>query len=114
MDKVSIIVPCYNEEQAVELFYTEVQKVMNTIPEVVTEYIFIDDGSVDETLEKIKKMILKQNRIGCEERVKNKASFFTRPFCVTGSFEEFPVTQKALTCRWCAFAGRRMEITDFF
>lgn len=56
MDKVSIIVPCYNEEQAVELFYTEVQKVMNTIPEVVTEYIFIDDGSVDETLEKIKKM----------------------------------------------------------
>lgn len=39
-------------------------------------------------------MILKQNRIGREGRVKNKASFFTRPFFVTGSFEEFPVTKK--------------------
>ena len=54
---------------------------------------------VEGGIEKIKKMILKQNRIRREGRVKNKASFFTRPFCVTGSFEEFPVTQKALTCR---------------
>ena len=57
------------------------------------------EGGIGESLENIKKMILKQNRIGREGRVKNKASFFTRPFCVTGSFGEFPATQKALTCR---------------
>ena len=57
------------------------------------------EGGIEGALKKTKKMILKRNRIGREGRVKNKASFFTRPFCVTGSFGEFPATQKALTCR---------------
>lgn len=40
MDKVSIIVPCYNEEQAVKTFYAEVKRIMDTLPEVATEYFF--------------------------------------------------------------------------
>lgn len=57
-------------------------------------------------------MILKQNRIGRDGRVKNKASFFTRPFCVTGSFGEFPATQKELTCDGAHLRadGRKLQI----
>ncbi len=45
MDKISIVVPCYNEEESLPLFYREVSKVMEGIPDTETEFIFVDDGS---------------------------------------------------------------------
>ena len=45
MKKLSIIVPCYNEEESVPLFYPAVNKVMDTIPDLEPEYWFINDGS---------------------------------------------------------------------
>ena len=50
MKKLSIIVPCYNEEESVPLFYPAVNKVMDTIPDLEPEYWFINDGSKDNTL----------------------------------------------------------------
>lgn len=55
MKKISIIVPCYNEQESVQLFYNAVQKVYQTKiqtiwPEYQLEYWFIDDGSSDQTL----------------------------------------------------------------
>ncbi|MBM7701314.1 glycosyltransferase [Metabacillus iocasae] len=55
MKKLSIVIPCYNEEQTVNKFYEEAQKFMKLIPAVV-EYIFIDDGSRDKTLEQLRKL----------------------------------------------------------
>ncbi|MBR2726708.1 MAG: glycosyltransferase family 2 protein [Solobacterium sp.] len=52
MELLSIVVPCYNEEQAVELFYPELVKVLDTM-DVDREIIFVNDGSTDRTLEKI-------------------------------------------------------------
>ncbi|MGL9904418.1 glycosyl transferase [Enterococcus sp. DIV0802c] len=49
--KVSIVVPCYNEEKTVPLFFNEVEK-FKGIHEF--EYLFIDDGSRDNTLQAIK------------------------------------------------------------
>ncbi|EOS7947486.1 glycosyltransferase family 2 protein [Enterococcus hirae] len=49
--KVSIVVPCYNEEKTVSLFFNEVEK-FKGIHEF--EYLFIDDGSRDNTLQAIK------------------------------------------------------------
>ncbi|WP_455534876.1 glycosyltransferase family 2 protein [Roseburia inulinivorans] len=63
MDQLSIIVPCYNEEQTVELFYTEVQKVVEQMPDIQTEYLFVDDGSTDRTLEKIKELHTRDKRV---------------------------------------------------
>ena len=54
MDKelISIIVPCFNEEQSIPLFMEETEKVINDMKEnfnLSFEYIFIDDGSKDNT-----------------------------------------------------------------
>ena len=50
---ISIIVPCYNEEEGLDLFYLELKKVISNINNYDFEIIFIDDGSKDKTKEKI-------------------------------------------------------------
>ena len=50
MDKISVIVPCYNEEEALPLFYAEIQSVMAKMADVEWELCFVDDGSTDGTL----------------------------------------------------------------
>ena len=51
--KVSIVVPCFNEEKTVPLFFDEVEKFKGPHE---FEYLFIDDGSKDGTLAAIKKL----------------------------------------------------------
>lgn len=53
MKKLSIIVPCFNEEESIPYFYDEVKKVTNDM-DIKLELIFVDDGSRDKTLEVIK------------------------------------------------------------
>lgn len=48
--KISIIVPCRNEEEALPIFYGEVTRVMRTLPEHTYELLLVDDGSRDGTL----------------------------------------------------------------
>ena len=54
MDKISIIVPCYNEEKVLPLFYKEISKALKKIEGVSYELIFVDDGSRDKTLDLLK------------------------------------------------------------
>ncbi len=54
MDKISIIVPCYNEDKVIDMFYEELSKALSELGTVRTEIIFVDDGSKDETLQKLK------------------------------------------------------------
>jgi glycosyltransferase involved in cell wall biosynthesis len=53
---VSIIVPCYNEEESVELFYSVVNPVLKEIHGIDFEIIFVNDGSKDKTEERIRIM----------------------------------------------------------
>lgn len=55
MKTVSIVVPCYNEEDVLQLFYTETQKVLDTVSDYGFHYIFVDDGSRDRTLSILRK-----------------------------------------------------------
>lgn len=54
---ISVVVPCYNEEQAIGKFLVETRKIEREIFEKYGqsfEYIFVDDGSKDRTLEILK------------------------------------------------------------
>jgi len=53
MKKLSIVVPCFNEEDSIPYFYEEIKKVTKDM-NVDLELIFVDDGSKDKTLEVIK------------------------------------------------------------
>ena len=55
---ISIIIPCYNEEETIPLFYKEIEKIRNKISEADFEYIFIDDGSKDNTMPELRKLAL--------------------------------------------------------
>ena len=56
MKKLSIVVPCYNEAEALPLFYSAVEKVVNKIKELEIEYWFVNDGSKDNTLIEMRKL----------------------------------------------------------
>ena len=56
MDKLNIIVPCYNESDVLEKFYSEIKKITGGLKNVECKIIFIDDGSKDNTLKIIKKL----------------------------------------------------------
>lgn len=64
MEKISIIVPCYNEEKALPLFYEELQKNIKSFPKIVSfEFLFVNDGSKDNTLKIIKDLAAKDDRV---------------------------------------------------
>lgn len=57
MKKISIIVPAYNEEEVLKIFYEETIKILNQIKKDYDyEIIFIDDGSRDNTLIEMKNL----------------------------------------------------------
>ena len=54
--KLSIVVPCYNEEGNVEAFSNEVEKVFKG-KKIKYEIVFVNDGSKDKTIEKLYKLV---------------------------------------------------------
>ena len=61
MKKISLVVPCYNEEETVNLFYDEIQKIKSDFKGVSFEMIFVNDGSSDKTLEILRKLSSKDD-----------------------------------------------------
>ncbi|MEI3499349.1 MAG: glycosyltransferase family 2 protein, partial [Bacilli bacterium] len=59
--KISLVVPCYNEEEVIKLFYKEVSKVEKTMSKVSFEIIFVNDGSVDHTLDLMRELSSNKN-----------------------------------------------------
>ena len=56
MELITVVIPCYNEEKAIPIFYKEISKVIKKIKEVKFELLFIDDGSTDNTLEVLRSL----------------------------------------------------------
>lgn len=63
MDKISIVVPCYNEEAALGYFYEEMNRITEMMGSVSFELLFIDDGSKDETLSRIRQLADRDQRV---------------------------------------------------
>ena len=51
MDKLTVVVPCYNEEAALHPFFDAITAIAHQMSDVQFEFLFIDDGSKDKTLE---------------------------------------------------------------
>lgn len=62
MKKLSIVVPCYNEEEVLETFYKTVSEILKDV-KIEKEYVFIDDGSKDKTLEILRKLAKKDKNV---------------------------------------------------
>lgn len=56
MEKMSIVVPCYNEEEAIPIFYEALKKEAEALPDIELEIIYVNDGSRDRSLEEMKKL----------------------------------------------------------
>ena len=63
MKKISIIIPAYNEEESLPILYERLSKLMDNMKEYNFEILFVNDGSKDKTIEIIKNMREKDNRI---------------------------------------------------
>ena len=65
MSLLSVIVPCYNEEESVALFYQELTKndPFFKEKEIELELLYIDDGSKDGTVREVKKLIEQDSRV---------------------------------------------------
>lgn len=89
MDKIiSIIVPCYNEQYALSVFYKNLIEVLHKM-DYLYEIILINDGSCDGTLEVIKELAKNDNSITYISFSRNfgKESAMYAGFCnVTGDY----------------------------
>ena len=63
MKKISIVVPAYNEEQALPYFYQAVCEVAQELAEYAFEFLFVDDGSKDQTLSVVKDLRARDTRV---------------------------------------------------
>lgn len=62
-EKISTIIPCFNEEDSIPLFYEEITKVSKKMDYVDFEYLFINDGSNDNTLNILRDLSKKDKRV---------------------------------------------------
>ena len=63
MKKISIIIPAYNEEESLPMLYERLNKLMNQVKNYEFEVLFVNDGSKDKTIEIIKELRKKDERI---------------------------------------------------
>lgn len=61
--KLTLVVPAYNEQDAIPLFYEEAMRVEGELPGVEVEYLFIDDGSRDQTMEVLRQLHAQDPRV---------------------------------------------------
>ncbi|MBQ8002448.1 MAG: glycosyltransferase family 2 protein [Clostridia bacterium] len=64
MDKISIVVPCYNEELSLPYFYDEIIRIADLMKnDAEFEFVFVNDGSSDKTVEVLRELNKKDERV---------------------------------------------------
>lgn len=63
MDKISLIIPCYNEEDSLPYLYEELKTVSEVMSMQSFEFIFVNDGSKDKTLQILRELRAKDERV---------------------------------------------------
>lgn len=62
LETLSIVVPCFNEQEALPIFYKEIIKVAESLNSLEFEFVFVNDGSKDRTLEEMKALRQQDSR----------------------------------------------------
>lgn len=62
MSKISVIIPCFNEEEALPVYYQEMCRIMQQMKETEFELLFVDDGSSDKTLDILRHFHMEDDR----------------------------------------------------
>lgn len=63
MDKISVIIPCYNEQEAIPIFYDAIVKTAQDLSQAEMEFLFVNDGSKDESLKEMKALADRDERV---------------------------------------------------
>lgn len=71
MKLVSIIVPCYNEQESLPHLYEAVKVVMDALPQYQWELLFLNDGSKDKTIEIIQQLYEQDERVSYVDLSRN-------------------------------------------
>jgi glycosyltransferase involved in cell wall biosynthesis len=81
--KISLVVPFFNEEDGVEIFYRAVSPILNALPHYAFEVLCVDDGSSDATLERLVDLVGKDARFQVLELSRN----FGKEAALTAGFD---------------------------
>jgi glycosyltransferase involved in cell wall biosynthesis len=60
---ITVIVPCYNEEESLPLFYEEINRISKEMKKIDFEFLFINDGSKDKTLDIMRELASDDKRV---------------------------------------------------
>lgn len=63
MDRISIVIPCYNEQEAIPIFYEAISKTAEELRQAELELLFINDGSKDQSLAEMKQLAERDDRV---------------------------------------------------
>lgn len=63
MKLISIVTPCFNEEKNIEIIYTQIKEVFDKLPQYNYEHIFIDNSSIDKTVDLLKTIALQDEKV---------------------------------------------------
>lgn len=63
MKKITLIIPCYNEQEVLGILYEELKKVTGQMNQYVFELLFVNDGSKDDTLKILREMAEQDERV---------------------------------------------------
>lgn len=71
MKKVSVLVPCFNEESSLPLFYQALSQIIDQLSDYDWELLFVDDGSRDKTLDVLCRLRYHDSRVNYLELSRN-------------------------------------------
>lgn len=71
MKKVSLLIPAYNEQESLPLLYQKIVEVTDTLPQYEWEFMFVNDGSKDNTLNILRQLRSNDRRVNYIDLARN-------------------------------------------
>ena len=111
MKKITILTPCYNEEENVAILCEKIREVMRSLPQYDYEHVFIDNASKDRTVALIRKEIEADKHIRCIVNARNfghirspfhgmRQCYGDAVICMASDLQDPPETIPALIAEW--------------